>query len=422
MATTTDKRRSVKLIVWIFRLAVGFTFIFSGLAKMIDVWGFIYKIEQYLAVWSFPQPRSLVLVAAMGLSGAEFMLGLFMATGCYKRTSAWLITAIMAVMLPLTFYIMLFNPVSDCGCFGDFIVISNGATFVKNLVLTAMLVYLLVNNRKVDGIFTAYSQWLVAFIAFCYILSVGLLGYHVQPLIDFRPFKVGVSLADTAFDDDDADGLRFIYEKNGLRQEFDAYSLPDSTWTFVERIDAGGRSAGKWDISSLQIFDGDDNVTSDLFASSGPMLMLLIPEIENVDVSSTYLINEMSRYISSRGGSMVGIIGADESGIDFWKDISMASYDIFTADDTAIKSVARGNVAVVYLVDGVIQWKRTLNSIDPDTFASPDDSTLDDLAFPGTAYFWLLTLIFIGAELVLFAIDRSGRAVKLHFSRRIKNK
>lgn len=414
-------RRHRKAIVWLFRLLVGGTFIVSGITKMIDVWGFIYKIDQYLAVWDMHQPRSLVLAVAMVLSGSEFLLGCFMASGCYKRTAAWLMTLIMLGMLPLTLYIYIADPVSDCGCFGDFLVISNLATFLKNVALMLMLVYLIFNNHKVDGLFTSYSQWLVAFVAFLYIFAVGLFGYHIQPLVDFRPYKVGTPLlASDDVDDGEEDTFVFIYEKDGTEKEFGEDELPDSTWTFVDRK-ALAENSGE-EMRAFAVFDGDDDVTAEVLAPDSMQVLLLIPELENIDVSSTYLINEMNRYVGSRGGRMTGIIGTDEDGLEYWRDISMASYELFTAEDTAIKELARGNVAVVYLKNGVIQWKRSLNSIDSDTFASPNDMTLDNLAYSGTGYFWLLTFVFVGVELFLWGIDRSGRAVKLHFTRRNRKK
>ncbi len=169
---------------------------------------------------------------------------------------------------------------------------------------------------------------------------------------------------------------------------------------------------------AFAVFDGDDDVTAEVLAPDSVHVLLLIPELNDIDVSSTYLVNEMNRYVESRGGRMTGVMGTDDEGLELWRDLSMASYDLFTAENTAIKEIARGNVSVVYMKDGIIRWKRSLDSIDSDTFASPDDLTLDRLEYSGTGYFWLLTLVFAGVELLLWAIDRSGRAVQLHFSRR----
>lgn len=77
----------LRLCVWGLRLIVGGTFAFSGLVKAIDPWGFIFKIEEYLAVWHLTEPRSVVLMVAMLLSGYEFVLGSLLLMGCYKRTA-----------------------------------------------------------------------------------------------------------------------------------------------------------------------------------------------------------------------------------------------------------------------------------------------------------------------------------------------
>ena len=412
-------RRHNKAIVWTFRILVGAVFIVSGTTKMIDVWGFIYKIEQYLNVWSWPQPRSLVLVVAMGLSAVEFLTGWFLITGCYKRTCVWIMSLTMLGMLPLTFYIAVANPVSDCGCFGDFLLISHTATFIKNVVISAMLVYLLFHNRGVDGLFSAYSQWLVGFVALIYIIVIGLFGYNIQPLVDFRPYKEGTALLSDRNDEEEGE-WRFIYEKDGESREFGEDELPDSTWTFVDRVEPERVNVAEE--RTLAVFDGDEDVTGEVIATDGIQVMVLIPEMKNLDASSTYLINDMNRYVMSLGGEMIAILGSDSRGVEFWRDFSMASYDIYTAEDTSLKELARGNVSVVYLKDGVIVWKRSLSSIDSDWFATADGNALDMLTYSGTFLFWLLTVLFLGAEAVIWGIDRSGRAVKLHFSRRNRKK
>ena len=65
------------------------------------------------------------------------------------------------------------------------------------------------------------------------------------------------------------------------------------------------------------------------------------------------------RDIESHGGSLIGILGTNSEGLEMWRDLSMASYPLYTAEDTAIKEVARGTASFVYLRDGVIRWKRT---------------------------------------------------------------
>ena len=283
-------------ITWILRILIGGTFIISGLTKMIDVWGFTYKIEQYLNVWGWDVTRPIVVIVAMTISAIEFVLGCMMATGSYKKSSPWIATIIMIFMLPLSAYIMIANPVDNCGCFGDYLVISNFATFCKNLAITIGLIYLCIFNKRTFGIFKPYIQWIVATICYIYILVIGFVGYNVQPLVDFRSYKVGTEFIPKNSSDNIT--FNFIYEKNGIKQSFDIDSLPDSTWTFVERTKIGSDSTTN---HSITIYDLNNNdVTSEVITNEGEQIILLFPEIKYADISYSFMTNEMDNYIKNR--------------------------------------------------------------------------------------------------------------------------
>jgi hypothetical protein len=173
----------------------------------------------------------------------------------------------------------------------------------------------------------------------------------------------------------------------------------------------------------ITVYDEDESeATSEAITDEGEEILLLIPDMHDLDVSSTYLINEINRYISSRGGTMVAIIATNKEGIDIWRDLSLADYPIYTSEDTSIKEIARGNIAIVYLRDGIIQWKRSLSSIDAEQFEHSNKNTLSSLNYSGQMIMLILTLAFLGLEFILWILDRSGRAVKLHFTRKNQKK
>ena len=403
----THLRNNTKTYVWILRLLVGSIFILSGTAKLIDLWGFIYKIEQYLLTWGIIEPRSIVFIGALSISSFEFIMGALLLVGSLKRTSAWSLLALMGVMLPFSLYVAVSNPVDDCGCFGDFIKLSNSNTFFKNIIITLFLVYLSFNNHKIKGLYNRYIQWVQIFIYISYAITISLIGYNTQPLIDFREYKTGTSIYSSL---DNNYEISFIYEKNGIKEHFDINNLPDSTWTFIERIENSKTNTN----NSLVITDefGDD-ITSEVISDYGEQLLLLIPEIDRVDISYTYLINEINQEINARGGNMIGLLSTNQHGVDYWKDISMADYDIFTIDDTIIKEIARGNIALVYLIDGKIQWKRTLSSIDA-SMMQKDEDIFKALYTNSHKQFLLITIIHIVALILLLLIDYFRLIVK-HF-------
>lgn len=347
----------------VIRILTGAIFVVSGVAKGIDPWGFIFKIEEYLGIWGVELPRTVLLVGAIGLSAYEFIYGTLLSLGAIRRVAPRALMLTMAFMLPLTAYIAIANPVSDCGCFGDFLKMSNWATFVKNIVITGMLVYLWKYNTRVGLVAIRPSlQWLAELGCFAYILGVALFGYLVQPMIDFRDYKIGsmISGSDEAHDEG-GEEIVFTYEKEGERREFTIDSLPDSTWTFVSRREPAGVAG---DSSSLTVYDGDEDVTWDVIAEEGLQLLLTLPEPSSINIAYAYTVNELVKGTERAGGNAIGLIAGSEEAIDEWTDLSMAAYDCYSADDTTLKTLVRGSMGAVLLRDGEIVWKRSIASID----------------------------------------------------------
>ena len=410
-------------IIWALRIIIGTTFIISGVTKMIDVWGFTYKIEQYLNVWGWDITRPLIVIAAMFLSAIEFVIGVMIFAGCYKRTSVWIGTSIMAIMLPFSAYIMIANPVDDCGCFGDFLIISNIGTFIKNIFISFGIIYLCINNHKTKGLFHPYVQWAVASLSYIYILIIGFIGYNVQPLIDFRSYSEGTSLVNNQ--SQNGAEFEFIYEKNGEKQSFNVTNLPDSTWSFIDRIEVKSTDNSNNDDNNFILYDINDNdITTETISNEGKQLLILVPEIAKANISYSFLINEMNNYITQQGGNLIGIFATkDKNKIEHWADISLAQWPIYITEDTSIKELARGKIAVVYLEDGIIKWKRTLSSIPSDIFSSNKNNNPLSLLHPnGERQFFYLSLTFIAITIILSLFNWIITSVKSNFSRKNKKK
>lgn len=370
----------IKTLTWLSRIVVGATFVISGFTKAVDPWGFIFKIEEYLGVWGMSEPRSLVVAAAILIPTVEFLAGVGVLTGCYRRLSLVVSSAFMAVFLPLTFYIWMKDPVSDCGCFGDFLVLSNGATFAKNLVVTALIVVLWKWNMAVPTLYLRPVQWLPMTCSGFYIVIVAMIGYHIQPLIDFRAFPVGTDLAASEAEGGEEETMpTFVFEREGVEKEFEADAVPeDTTWHFVRRIDASENSI-KADAEGLAIYDGDEDVTDYVIEKEGDEILLIIQEPKRVELSYTLTINEIARMSEEAGIGMMALIGGDEEDVEEWMDLSMAAYPCYTVDDTTLKAMARGPMALVYLREGKILGKRSLSTVDLEVLGPERKKPLEKL-------------------------------------------
>ncbi len=358
-------------MVVLMRLAVGGVFILSGFSKAIDPWGSFYKFNEYLLAFGMEELLGLSVVGAFVLAALEFMLGVCLVTGSCRRGVPFVCTLFMLFMTPLTYWLATTNAVPDCGCFGDMLVLSNWATFEKNLALLAGCIYLLFLNKRVPSVFGPAVHWVVMVLSVVYALALSFYGYVTQPLLDFRPYKVGVQLNSDAAPVSD-DSYVFIYEKDGVQREFKLDSVPDeeSGWEYVDRrmvakadtADAGGVTIAAWD-------NGDD--VSDVIVQSDTAMLILMPDLDKVNLAFTFLLNELNDHASAQGCNVMALTSASEEQIDAWNDITQAHYPIYAADDSHIKMLARGNPAVVFLVNGKVEWKRTLVSIDPDLIRSP---------------------------------------------------
>lgn len=398
--TTPPAHRGIKWTVMVLRLLVGGVFIFSGIVKAIDPWGMVYKLQEYLMVLGWDRLLPLATFGAFAIPISEFTLGVFTLTGCYRRVTPVLLTLSMVVMLPLTLYIAITDNVTDCGCFGDAVVLSNWATFWKNVVLTAAIVFLLLKNRAVNPLYAPAIQWLVATLSFAFALAVALVGYLQQPMLDFRPFKVGTQLATE--EGDDSIQYEFIYEKDGKRQHFLVDNLPDEAdgWEYVDRVRIATESEP---VTELSIIDNiGDDITSEVIASSGDQVLLLFPTMDDKNAASTFLLNEIYDYATARDIAVTALTSAAEPAIDEWRDLSMAEYDIYQIDDSVLKQIARGNPAIVYLSDGKIVWKRTARSLNPAAIGEAG-ADLASLGSPHAtpARFWQLTGLYAAAMLLL---------------------
>lgn len=370
---------------------------------MVDPLGSFTKIEAYLAAWGMSGAFSeeLVLVGGCGLSMLEFIIGFLVMSGSLRRSAPIMAGAVMAFMLPLTAYIAVTDSVEDCGCFGDFLVMSNWATFAKNLVLTALCLFLVRNNNKARYIFRPWTQWVQISIAAGYMFIIGVVGYHEQPLLDFRPYPVGESLTD-----DEGPQMLYVYaDSQGNMREFADDELPDedSGWEFVEARRVSALSA-----KMLSLFDREsgEEVTDAVVGATARQLLLLIPEPSAATAAGSYTANELHEYMAEHygEGAFVAVTDARPDAVDEALDLMMAEYPVYFADPKAIKAVARGGMAVVCLQDGIVSWKRTLSSINLDRLSADGVDIAEEYFVDGQKRFMRLTWWFIAAELALALI------------------
>lgn len=384
-------------VVWLLRIVIGSVFIFSGFTKIVDPWGFILKINEYLNIWGIHWLwREVVTCIAVTLSSIEFLVGVLLLTGCMRKAVCRVMALLMTFMLPLSAYIAIATPVDDCGCFGDALLISNDVTFWKNVAITIAVVYLMFNNHRIKCLYPPLIQWMVIVATIIYCLVLAVVGMSVQPVLDFRPFKVGTKLVENQ-----DESIYLLYEKDGVVSEFDVDNLPDSTWIYI------GRKLKQTSVKKdFAIFDGDVDVTNDVIASEGKQTILVVSNPEYHQKARAGMANSINDYITMLGGSMFAVIAVSPDSLEPWIEKTHPNFEVYTSDDTVLKEIARGDAALIYLEDGIIRWKRNIYSLPgdfPDFEADHNELEEVKVVDSGTTMFQL-TGIYVSLLVLIFVI------------------
>lgn len=368
----------ISWVTWIVRICVGGLFIFSGFVKAIDPWGTLFKFDEYFSALGVNVWTDLKVVGVFGLCGLEFVTGVFILLGCFRKSWPWVAAFIMAFMLPLTLWIALESPVSDCGCFGDAWKLTNWQTFWKNVALSVGIIWLIIYDKKSHWLITPALQWIAFVVSAIYIVIISLFGYVYQPLIDFRKFAIGNTLVSDYNSEDEPEYL-FVYERNGEQKEFSQNDeLPDEAegWKFVERREIKNQTTDSDTADGLIIFDKSNGevVSDEAINNEGKELIIVMPDVSEVSPATTWKLNSLYEWSQNNGVRMIALVSGNKEEIAEWEDLSLAAYPIYLADDTQLKELVRGNPGVVYLLDGKVRWKSTLRAINIDDFLSPDTS------------------------------------------------
>lgn len=188
---------AMKIAVNIGRLLMAATFIFSGFVKGIDPLGTQYKITDYLEAlhidWMFPSWSTLVMSVLLAM--CEFAIGIFLLFAIRRRLVSKLTLLVMVVMTLITLWIVIADPVKDCGCFGDAIVLSNMETFIKNIILLAIAILIWRRPMDMPLLVSRSTRWIVINYTFLFSIVMSAWSLWYLPQFDFRPYHIGANIA-----------------------------------------------------------------------------------------------------------------------------------------------------------------------------------------------------------------------------------
>ena len=312
------------------RLILAVTFILSGFGKAVDPLGTQYKINDYLEAMHLGGllPDFVTLGTSVLLSAVEFSLGIFLLFAIQRRLTSRLILLILAVMTPLTLWLAIANPISDCGCFGDAVVLTNWQTFWKNVVLLGCAVVIVLWPKSMFRFISESNQWIVINYTVLFIVGIAAWCLYYLPLFDFRPYHIGTNL------------------REQWQRTMEGEDLPYADF-FMELNDE----------------EDTEDITEDVLNDTSYVFLLVSPYLEQADDSRLDLINELYEYAHEHSYPFYCLTSSTQQGISRWQEMTGAEYPFCMTDGITLKTIIRSNPGMVLLKDGVIIRKWSHNDL-----------------------------------------------------------
>ncbi len=371
----------MKLLKHISRILFGIVFIFSGFVKGIDPWGSAYKFTDYFNALGLDGLLWAAFPLGIILAFAEFAIGVAFLFNWWMRVFSFLGLAFMAFFTPLTLWIALKNPVTDCGCFGDALVISNWETFYKNLVLIVFSLIAVINRNWFAQQTKTKLPALLSILTFIVYFGIVFHSYNHLPVIDFRPYKVGVNIPEAMSTPEDApqeiyENIFFYKNKNtGEIQEFTEENYPwqDTTnWAYHDMKSNLIQKGYKPPIHDFTIETPEgDNIIDFFIYDENYVFVLVAHDLSKTSTKSQEKINTLASWALEKDLSFICLTSTlPEEAMAFAED-NNAPYEFFNTDEITLKTMIRSNPGLLVIKDGTIVGKWHYNDIpSPEEFSA----------------------------------------------------
>ena len=355
------------------RIIVGLTFIFSGIVKGIDPWGSAYKFSDYFTAMHLDWLQWAAFPLGVILSFAEFAIGAALLFNVFLRLFSWLALLFMIFFTGLTLWIAIENPVTDCGCFGDALVITNWETFYKNIILLLLTIITFYYRNKMNKQPASKTGLTLAAISTAAYIALVVYSYNHLPPLDFRPFKVGTHIPDAmeipeGAAQDEYENIFYYKNKNtGTVEKFTEENYPwqdTANWEF-HNMESNLISEGyepPIHNFTVETQDGDDILDFFLY-DDNYVFMVVAWDLKKSNIKSQHDINILAHWALEHGMQFIGLTSSLPSEAKTFVEKHDIPYEFFNTDEITLKTIIRSNPGLMVLKGGTIVTKYHHNDI-----------------------------------------------------------
>lgn len=367
MESPNKDRKTAITLVNICRVLLALVMMLSGFLKAADPVGAMYKLQEYATILSIGElTDGWLLAGAVVQSAFEFLIGLYLLVGVYRRGVPLLALIAMLLFTPLSLYLWLSGTIDDCGCFGEAVIISNRATFIKNIVLLALAFVVYFGRGLFVRTMSRKCRWVLVLFSVVYIFSLQAIAYNHLPVIDFGHYAPGENLREkVAFVPDEYEYQR-VYQKDSVQCVLPADTVPGSDWVFIEERPLLVKRGREPQIRNFSIvnWEYDIEIADELLADTGYVCLVVIEQVEEASVTHVDKLNDLYDHCVANGITFCAVTSSDDDNeLELWSKRTGAEYPLYWAEASLLHPMIRSNPGLLLLNDGVIVGKWNVSDI-----------------------------------------------------------
>lgn len=354
----------MKLLRNICRILVGILFIYSGFVKGVDPLGSDYKFTDYFNAFGMSWMGATALFFSFLLSMAEFLIGLCLFLNIKIRTASWGALLFMGFFTPLTLILAIKNPVTDCGCFGDALILTNWETFWKNIVLLVMTLIIFYNRAKFKSLFNFLEQTVILVCTIVLMFSVQWYSYRHLPILDFRPYAIGkniqsgMTIPEGAPHDEYETTLKYKNKNTGEIKDFTEQNFPwqdTVNWEYASSTQKLVKEGYKAPIHDFVIEHPEQgDITQEVLQDNNYTFLAISYNINKANPVNQDKLNRLAAYAQSKGYRFYGLSASVADDVHKYTEAHHVNYDFCSTDEIQLKTMIRSNPGLVLLREGTI--------------------------------------------------------------------
>ena len=354
----------MKIITTISRILVGGLFIFSGFIKANDPLGFGYKLEEYFEVFGMPSLIPSAVYLSIFICIFEIVIGFMLLLGSKMKFTLWMLGLMIVFFTFLTFYSAYFNKVTDCGCFGDFILLTPWQSFTKDIILLFLIAIIVLGRNNIYPLLTSMPEKVAVGIFTLISTIFPFYTWSHLPIFDFRPYKVGTNILEAMKVPPGGEGKfeTTLFYKNLQTGEVKGFKSTekypwDDTLHWKADRDPETRTLVEPKLAPIHDFsltniEGSE-YTEDILTAPGPKFFLVCRDLSETKRKVFGQVNDFADLCRKDSVMFIGLTSSSKNDIEALQKETGSKFEFYFSDGTQLKTMIRSNPGLI-LLDGAV--------------------------------------------------------------------